>query len=106
MTIRQKDIEALKDKLKIGDHVTCRTESIDIKLGYVKKEDNDAVIVRKLPHVALVEYMAKRGRNMVPVRTAITYREIFFQRRGFINPFRRLIGLDDRIAAGSNMNGI
>jgi hypothetical protein len=48
----------------------------------VKKEDNDAVIVRKLPNAVFVEYMAKRGRNMVPVRTAITYREIFFQRKG------------------------
>ncbi|ASN70267.1 hypothetical protein 10S9_13 [uncultured Caudovirales phage] len=84
MIIRQKDIDALRDKLKIGDYVTYRTEAIDIKLGYVQKEDNDAVIVRKLPHTVIVEYMAKRGRNMVPVRTAITYREIFFQRRGLI----------------------
>ena len=84
MIIRQKDIDALRDKLKVGDHVTYRTEAIDIKLGYVKKEDNDAVIVRKLPHVALVEYMAKRGRNTELIRTAITYREIFFQRRGLI----------------------
>lgn len=84
MIIRKNDIDALRDKLKIGDHVTYRTESIDIKLGYVQKEDNDAVIVRKLPNAAIVEYMARRGRNMVPVRTAITYREIFFQRRGLI----------------------
>ena len=63
MIIRQKDIDALRDKLKIGDHVTYRIESIDIKLGYVQKEDNDAVIVRKLPHTVIVEYMAKRGRN-------------------------------------------
>lgn len=84
MIIRQKDIDALRDKLKIGDHVTYRTEAIDIKLGYVQKEDNDAVIVRKLWNVALVEYMAKRGRNQMPARTAITYREIFFQRRGLI----------------------
>lgn len=84
MIIRQKDIDALRDKLKVGDHVTYRTEAIDIKLGYVQKEDNDAVIVRKLPHVALVEYKARRGRNMAPVQTAITYREIFFQRRGLI----------------------
>lgn len=84
MIIRKNDIDALRGKLKIGDHVTYRTEAIDIKLGYVQKKDNDAVIVRKLPHVALVEYMAKRGRNMEPVRTAITYREIFFQRRGLI----------------------
>jgi len=40
MIIRQKDIDALRDKLKIGDHVTYRTEAIDIKLGYVQKEDN------------------------------------------------------------------
>jgi len=84
MIIRKNDIDALKDKLKIGDHVTYRTEAIDIKLGYVQKEDNDAVIVRKLPHTVIVEYMAKRGKNMVPVQTAITYREIFFQRRGLI----------------------
>ena len=84
MIIRKNDIDALKDKLKSGDHVTYRTEAIDIKLGYVQKEDNDAVIVRKLPHTVIVEYMAKRGRNMVPVQTAITYREIFFQRRGLI----------------------
>lgn len=82
MIIRQKDIDALRDKLKIGDHVTYRTEAIDIKLGYVKKENNDAVIVRKLPHAVIVEYMAKRGRNRVSVRSTITYREIFFQRRG------------------------
>ena len=84
IVIRRNDIDALRDKFKIGDHVTYQTEAIDIKLGYVQKEDNDAVIVRKLPHVALVEYMAKRGRNRVPVRTAITYREIFFQQRGLI----------------------
>ena len=84
MTIRQKDIDALKDKLKIGDHVTYRTESIDIKLGYVQKEDNDAVIVRKLPNAVIVEYMAKRGKNRVPERSTITYREIFFQRMGLI----------------------
>jgi len=84
MIIRQKDIDALRDKLKIGDHITYRTEAIDIKLGYVKKEDNDAVIVGKLPHAVIVEYMAKRGRNRVPVRNTITYREIFFQRKGLI----------------------
>ena len=82
MIIRQKDIDTLRDKLKIGDHVTYRTEAIDIKLGYVQKEDNDAVIVRKLPHMVIVEYMAKRGRNRVPVRNTITYRELFFQKKG------------------------
>jgi len=84
MIIRQKDIDALSDKLKVGDHVKYQTEIIDDSPGRVQKEDNDAVILRKLRNVALVEYMAKRGRNVVPVRTAITYREIFFQRRGLI----------------------
>ena len=82
MIIKQKDIDALRDKLKIGDKVKYQTEVIDDRPGWVQKEDNEAVILRNLRHVALVEYMARRGRNMVPVRTAITYREIFFQRRG------------------------
>lgn len=84
MIIRQKDIDTLRDKLKVGDHVKYQTEVIDDNPGRVQKEDNDAVIVRKLRNVALVEYMARRGRNQMPVRTAITYREIFFQRRGLI----------------------
>jgi hypothetical protein len=84
MIIRQKDIDAMRDKLMIGDKVKYQTEVIDDRPGWVQKEDNVAVIVEKLPHVALVEYKARRGRNMVPVRTAITYREIFFQRRGLI----------------------
>ncbi|HBD01654.1 MAG TPA: hypothetical protein DC053_23495 [Lachnoclostridium sp.] len=82
--IRQKDIDALRDKLKIGDHVKYQTEIIDDSPGRVQKEDNDAVILRKLRNVALVEYMANRGRNQMPVRTAITYREIFYQRRGLV----------------------
>ena len=84
MIIRQKDIDALRDSLKIGDHVKFQTEIIDDRPGKVQKEDNDAVIVMKLRHVALVEYMARQGRNMAPVRTAITYRGIFFQQRGLI----------------------
>lgn len=84
MIIRQKDIDSLRDSLEIGDHVQYQTEILDDRPGKVQKEDNDAVIVSKLQHVALVEYMAMRGRNRVPVRTAITYREIFFQRRGLI----------------------
>ena len=84
MIIRQKDIDAMRDSLKIGDHVKFQTEIVDDRPGKVQKEDNDAVIVSKLQHVALVEYMARQGRNKAPVRTAITYREIFFQRRGLI----------------------
>lgn len=84
MIIRQKDIDALRDKLKIGDKVKYQTEIIDDNPGRVQKENNDAVVLRKLRNVALVEYKARRGRNMVPVRTAITYREIFFQRKGLI----------------------
>lgn len=84
MIIRQKDIDALRDSLKIRDHVKFQTEIVDDRPGKVQKEDNDAVIVSKMQHVALVEYMARRGRNQVPVRTTVTYREIIFQRRGLI----------------------
>lgn len=52
MIIRQKDIDALKDSLKIGDHVKFQTEIVDDRPGKVQKEDNDAVIVSKLQHVA------------------------------------------------------
>ena len=84
MTIRQKDIDALRDKLKVGDKVKYQTEIIDDSPGRVQKQDNEATVTEKLPHMVIVEYMARRGRNMEPVRTAITYREIFFQRRGLI----------------------
>lgn len=82
MIIRQKDIDALRDKLKVGDKVKYQTEVIDDRPGWGQKENNDATVTEKLPHMVIVEYMARRGRNMEPVRTAITYREIFFQRRG------------------------
>lgn len=84
MIIRQKDIDALRDKLKVGDKVKYQTEVIDDRPGWVQKQNNEATVTEKLPHMVIVEYMARRGRNMVPVRTAITYREIFFQRRGLI----------------------
>ncbi len=84
MIIRQKDIDALRDKLKVGDKVKYQTEIIDDSPGRVQKQDNEATVTEKLPHMVIVEYMARRGRNMEPVRTAITYREIFFQRRGLI----------------------
>lgn len=82
MVIRTKDIDALRESLKIGDHVKYQTEVIDDKPGWVQKEDNDAWIVKKLPRVAIVEHMARRGSRLEPVRSTMTYREIFFQRRG------------------------
>ena len=80
--IRQKAVDALRDSIKIGDHVKYQTEIVDDRPGKVQKEDNDAVIVTKLPHVAMVEYRVKRGRSTVIKMAAITYREIIFQRKG------------------------
>lgn len=80
ITIRQKDIDALRDKLKIGDHVTYQTEVIDDRPGWTQRKDNKAVVIAKYPHVVLVEYMVRRGREWVPVRGTVTYQDIFLQR--------------------------
>ena len=38
MIIKQKDIDALRDKLKIGDKVKYQTEVIDDRPGWVQKK--------------------------------------------------------------------
>lgn len=84
MSVTIKDIEALKRDLNIGEHVNYRTPVADFDSENVKRQtnNNDAVIVQKLNHVAVVEYMAKRGRKTAPTRATMPYKEIYMQRIG------------------------
>lgn len=84
MSVSIKDIEALKTELNIGEHVNYRTPVADFDSENVKRQmnDNDAVIVQKLNHVAVVEYTAKRGRKTETARGTMPYKEIYMQRIG------------------------
>lgn len=79
-------IEAMKESLKIGEKVTYSTPIYDFLETTTKtsKQLHKARIVKKLQHVAVIEYTAKRGRKTVKAQATMTYREIFFQRRGLI----------------------
>jgi len=85
VTVSLKDIEALKESLKHGDKVTYSTP-----VAKFFGEDNvrgnrilhKAKIVKKLQHLAIIEYNAKRGNKTVKAQSTMTYKEIYFQRRG------------------------
>ena len=83
MSVSIKDIEAFKASLEIGEHVNYRTPVFSIEENpRFNKKNNDAVVVEKLNHVAVVEYMAVRGKEMSPARGTIPYKEIYMQRIG------------------------
>lgn len=85
VTVSLKDIEAMKESLKPGEKVTYSTP-----VAKFFGEDNvrgnrilhKAKIVKKLQHLAIIEYNAKRGNKTVKAQSTMTYKEIYFQRRG------------------------
>ena len=83
VTIKLKDIEALKKSLKQGDRVT---HSTPVALQEENKKNtrtlHKAKIVKKLRNLAIIEYNAKRGSKTVKALATMTYKEIYFQRRG------------------------
>lgn len=83
VTIKLKDIETLKKSLKPGDRVTYNTP---VALQEENKKNtrtlHKAKIVKKLPHLAIIEYNTKRGSKAEKVQSTMTYKEIYFQRRG------------------------
>lgn len=85
MHIRTKDIETLKDKLKIGDKVIYNTPVAEFSDDNKRsnKQSHKARIVKKLRNLAIIEYNAKRGSKTEKVQTAMTYKEIYFRRRGY-----------------------
>lgn len=79
-----KDIEALKESLKPGDKVKYNTPVAEFREENIRnaKLVHKAKIVKKLNHLAIIEYNAKRGSNAVKALATMTYKEIYFQRRG------------------------
>lgn len=77
-------IEAFKNSLKIGAKVNYRTPvySIEESSRYAKN-DNEAIVVQKLKHVAIVEYMANRGRSTELVRATMPYKEMYLLNKGY-----------------------
>ncbi len=63
VTVSLKDIEALKESLKPGDKVTYNTPVTEFQEDNKKNTRtlHKAKIVKKLPHLAIIEYNAKRG---------------------------------------------
>ena len=84
VTVSLKDIEALKEALKPGDKVTYNTPVAEFLDNTNKgsKQIHKAKIVKKLQHLAIIEYNAKRGSKTVKAQSTMTYKEIYFQRRG------------------------
>lgn len=84
VTVSLKDIDALKESLKPGDKVTYNTpvaEFLDTT-NKGSKQIHKAKIVKKLRNLAIIEYNAKRGSKTVKALATMTYKEIYFQRRG------------------------
>ena len=79
VTIKLKDIEALKKSLKQGDRVTYSTP---VALQEENKKNtrtlHKAKIVKKLRNLAIIEYNAKRGSKTVKALATMTYKEIYF----------------------------
>lgn len=77
-------IESFKNSLEIGAKVNYRTPvySLDESSRY-NKADNEAKVVEKLKYVAIVEYMAKRGRSTELVRATMPYKEMYLLEKGF-----------------------
>jgi hypothetical protein len=77
-------IEEFKDSLRIGAKTNYRTPvySLEESSRY-NKIDNEAVVVQKLKNVAVVEYMAKRGRSEELVRATTPYKEMYLLNRGY-----------------------
>lgn len=86
ITLSLKGMEAMKEALKPGDKVTYSTP-----VAKFFGEDNvrgnrilhKGKIVKKLQHLAIIEYNAKRGSKTEKVQSTMTYKEIYFQRRGY-----------------------
>lgn len=77
-------IEAFKNSLEIGAKVNYRTPVYTLEESpRYNKNDNEAFVVQKLKNVAIVEYMAKRGRSTVPMRATMPYKEMYLLNRGY-----------------------
>lgn len=78
VNVTRDKVEEFKENLKIGAKVNYRTPiySLDESSRY-SKVDNEARVIKKLKNVAIVEYMAKRGRSTVP------YKEMYLLNKGF-----------------------
>lgn len=84
VTIKLKDIEALKKSLKPGNRVTYTTPVAEFSEENIRnaKLVHKAKIVKKLRNLAIIEYNTKRGSKTVKAQSTMTYKEIYFQRRG------------------------
>lgn len=80
VNVTRDKVEAFKDNLKIGAKVNYRTPvySLEDSSRY-SKVDNEARVVQKLKNVAVVEYMAKRGRSTVRMTGTMPYKEMYLQ---------------------------
>lgn len=67
VTVSLKDIEALKESLKPGDPVKYSTPVTEFSEENIRnaKQVHKAKIVKKLQHLAIIEYNAKRGSKTV-----------------------------------------
>ena len=78
-------IEAMKKSLKIGDKVIYNTPVAEFSDDNKKSssQSHKAKIVKKLEHLAVIEYNISRGKNTTKEQSTMTYKEIYFQRKGF-----------------------
>lgn len=84
VNVTRENIETFKDSLEIGAKVNYRTPvySLEESSRY-NKNDNEAVVVKKLKNVAIVEYMATRGRSAELVRATMPYKEMYLLNKGY-----------------------
>lgn len=78
-------IKKMKESLKPGDKVTYYTP-VPKFFGEGTERNAQAIhtarIVKKLQHLAIIEYNAKRGSGTAKALATMTYKEIYFQRKG------------------------
>ena len=66
VNVTREKVEAFKGSLRIGAKTNFRTPIYSLEeTSRNNKVDNEARVVKKLKNVAIVEYMAKRGRSTV-----------------------------------------
>jgi len=84
VTLSLKGMEAMKAALKPGDKVKYNTPVAEFQEDNKKNTRtlHNAKIVKKLRNLAIIEYNAKRGSKTVKALATMTYKEIYFQRRG------------------------
>lgn len=75
--IRRKDVDKIKELVKIGDKFTYKTIYKDVGEGTVRPKLERVAVIRKFPHIVQVVNPKKPG-----CIKSMTYTEILFQKMG------------------------